>query len=75
MQQRYATVAVVLALFAVASSAQIVPAQLRMTAWAVNMTGGSSDTMEIRVNEWSAPIRTWSQRSRTRCSCKATALE
>ncbi len=55
MQQRYATLAVLLALFAVPSSAQTVPAQLRMTAWAVNMTGGSSDTMEIRVNEWSAP--------------------
>ncbi len=54
MQQRCAAVAVVLALFAVSSSAQIVPASLRMTAWAVNLTGGSSDTMEIRINEWSA---------------------
>jgi hypothetical protein len=54
MQKLCATVAVVLALFAVTLSAQIGPAPGQMTAWVVNVSGGSNDTMEMRVNDWSS---------------------
>jgi hypothetical protein len=55
MPKSPATVAVGLAFFAVTLSAQIVPAPVHMTAWAVNISGGSNETMEIRINNWSAP--------------------
>jgi hypothetical protein len=54
MQKLCATVAVVLALFALTLSAQIGPAPGQMTAWVVNVSGGSNDMMEMRVNDWSS---------------------